>query len=93
MQNPLPCLVAHGAPVWLMVCESVMALQKIKELIEVLDRRKDEALERTFKQVARSFRETFTELVPQGHGSLVMIRKKPVSAQDQHPDLSLMMLA
>ncbi|GJP45294.1 hypothetical protein CLOM_g4698 [Closterium sp. NIES-68] len=50
--------------------------EKIKELIGVLDQRKDEALERTFKQVARNFRETFAQLVPSGHGSLVMVRKR-----------------
>ncbi|PPD67088.1 hypothetical protein GOBAR_DD36035 [Gossypium barbadense] len=37
--------------------------EKIKELIEVLDQRKDESIERTFKGVARHFREVFSELV------------------------------
>ena len=47
---------------------------KISELIEALDMQKDELLERTFKGVAREFIRTFTELVPQGAGELVMIR-------------------
>lgn len=51
-------------------------LQKIKELIEVLDQRKDESIERTFKGVARHFREVFSELVQGGHGHLVMMKKK-----------------
>lgn len=51
-------------------------LQKIKELIEVLDQRKDESIERTFKGVARNFREVFSELVQGGHGFLVMMKKK-----------------
>eukprot|EP00894_Picocystis_sp_ML_P003562 jgi/Pico_ML_1/54079/g4504.t1 len=38
--------------------------QKIRELIEVLDHRKDEAIERTFKGVAKNFKEVFSELVP-----------------------------
>lgn len=51
-------------------------MQKIKELIQVLDHRKDESIERTFKGVARHFREAFSELVPGGHGFLVMMKKK-----------------
>lgn len=53
-----------------------MLLQKIKELISVLDQRKDESIERTFKGVARHFREVFSELVQGGHGHLVMMKKK-----------------
>lgn len=51
-------------------------LQKIKELISVLDQRKDESIERTFKGVARHFREVFAELVQGGHAYLVMMKKK-----------------
>jgi hypothetical protein len=51
-------------------------LQKIRELITVLDQRKDESIERTFKGVARHFREVFAELVQGGHGYLVMMKKK-----------------
>lgn len=51
-------------------------MQKITELISVLDQRKDESIERTFKGVARHFREAFSELVPGGHGFLVMMKKK-----------------
>ncbi|CAL9036907.1 unnamed protein product [Musa banksii] len=50
--------------------------QKIRELIAVLDQRKDESIERTFKGVARHFREVFSELVQGGHGYLVMMKKK-----------------
>ncbi|KAJ3670865.1 hypothetical protein LUZ60_008291 [Juncus effusus] len=50
--------------------------EKIKELISVLDQRKDESIERTFKGVAKHFREIFSELVQGGHGELVMMRKK-----------------
>ncbi|XP_072993969.1 structural maintenance of chromosomes protein 3 [Typha latifolia] len=50
--------------------------QKIRELISVLDQRKDESIERTFKGVARHFREVFAELVQGGHGYLVMMKKK-----------------
>lgn len=42
------------------------AAGKIRELIGVLDARKDEAIERTFKGVAKHFREVFGELVPGG---------------------------
>ena len=45
----------------------------IEELIEHLDQKKDEAIQRTFKGVAKHFREVFKELVPQGHAELHMI--------------------
>ncbi|KAJ2782010.1 Structural maintenance of chromosomes protein 3 [Coemansia javaensis] len=47
----------------------------IEELIQVLDQRKDEAIERTFKQVSKYFSETFAKLVPAGRGVLVMQRR------------------
>uniref|UniRef100_A0A0E0G0Q6 SMC hinge domain-containing protein n=1 Tax=Oryza nivara TaxID=4536 RepID=A0A0E0G0Q6_ORYNI len=60
--------------------------QKIRELISVLDQRKDESIERTFKGVARHFREVFSELVQGGHGHLVMMRKKDGDADDDDND-------
>ncbi|KAK9861310.1 hypothetical protein WJX84_000307, partial [Apatococcus fuscideae] len=62
---------------------------KIKQLIEVLDMRKDEAIERTFKGVAKSFREIFGELAPGGRGELVMqkrLRSQPEQADDMDGD-------
>lgn len=50
--------------------------EKIRELITALDQRKDESIERTFKGVAKHFREAFVELVPGGRGFLVMMKKK-----------------
>ncbi|KAL9637254.1 MAG: hypothetical protein Q9164_002299, partial [Protoblastenia rupestris] len=47
----------------------------IEELISVLDLRKDEAIERTFKQVSREFARVFERLVPAGRGRLVIQRK------------------
>lgn len=46
--------------------------ESIQELVETLDQRKDEAIERTFKQVSRYFEEVFETLVPAGRGVLVM---------------------
>ncbi|CAL5049378.1 unnamed protein product [Urochloa decumbens] len=60
--------------------------QKIMELISVLDQRKDESIERTFKGVARHFREVFSELVQGGHGYLVMMKKKDGDACDSDND-------
>ena len=52
----------------------------IEQLVEVLDQRKDEAIERTFKQVSKYFSEVFEKLVPVGRGRLIMQRKSdPVS--------------
>ncbi|KAG9459745.1 hypothetical protein H6P81_004253 [Aristolochia fimbriata] len=59
---------------------------KIGELISVLDQRKDESIERTFKGVARHFREVFSELVQGGHGYLVMMKKKEGALGDDDND-------
>jgi len=47
----------------------------IQELIETLDQRKDEAIERTFDQVSKYFEEVFEELVPAGKGRLVIQKR------------------
>lgn len=47
----------------------------IEELIQVLDMRKDEAIERTFKQVASNFEEVFEKLVPAGKGRLIIQKR------------------
>ncbi|WMV35677.1 hypothetical protein MTR67_029062 [Solanum verrucosum] len=60
--------------------------EKIKELISVLDMRKDESIERTFKGVAKHFREVFSQLVQGGHGFLVMMKKKNGEEDDNDPD-------
>lgn len=46
--------------------------EKVKELIESLDRKKDEAINRTFRGVSAHFRDVFKELVPNGEGELIM---------------------
>ncbi|KDN48180.1 putative SMC3 [Tilletiaria anomala UBC 951] len=55
--------------------------ESIQELIEHLDQRKDEAIERTFKQVSKNFEDIFEKLVPTGRGRLIMQRRV-----DQNPD-------
>lgn len=52
--------------------------ESIAELVEVLDQRKDEAIERTFKQVSKNFEEVFERLVPAGRGRLVMVKRVDV---------------
>ncbi|KAI7849673.1 RecF/RecN/SMC [Circinella umbellata] len=47
----------------------------IRGLVDSLDRRKDEAIERTFQQVATNFANIFETLVPAGRGELVIQRK------------------
>lgn len=47
----------------------------IEDLVQVLDQRKDEAIERTFKQVASNFEEVFEKLVPAGRGRLIIQRR------------------
>ena len=55
----------------------------IEELITVLDQRKDEAIERTFKQVSREFANVFEKLVPAGRGRLVIQRKADKQAPEE----------
>lgn len=40
-----------------------------------MDQRKDEAIERTFRQVSKDFAEIFEKLVPAGRGRLVIQRR------------------
>ncbi|GAA5821894.1 hypothetical protein JCM3770_002649 [Rhodotorula araucariae] len=56
--------------------------ESIEELIGVLDARKDEAIERTFKQVAKSFAEVFEKLVPTGRGRLIMLQRQQERGED-----------
>jgi len=56
--------------------EDNQARDKITELIDTLDQRKDESIERTFKQVALNFRQVFASLVQGGSAQLVMQRKR-----------------
>lgn len=60
--------------------------KKIQELIAVLDMRKDESIERTFKGVAKHFRDVFSELVQGGHGFLVMMKKKDIDDVENDQD-------
>ena len=58
----------------------------IQELVEVLDQRKDEAIERTFKQVSKEFASIFERLVPAGRGRLVIPRKTDQRAPEEDSD-------
>lgn len=62
--------------------ENDAAEVKIRQLISTLDLRKDEAIERTFKQVALNFRQVFAALVPGGRGELVMQKALHPTAPD-----------
>lgn len=59
------------------------AKKSIQNLIEVLDQRKDEAIERTFKQVSKNFAQIFSKLVPAGAGRLIIQRKTDRRTQDE----------
>jgi structural maintenance of chromosome 3 (chondroitin sulfate proteoglycan 6) len=50
-------------------------------LIENLDKKKDEAIERTFKGVAKSFSDVFNELTG-GTATLVMQKKEVVCCNE-----------
>ena len=49
--------------------------ESIRQLIQHLDQRKDEAIERTFRQVSREFASIFEKLVPAGKGRLIIQRR------------------
>lgn len=55
--------------------------ESIENLIKNLELQKDEAIKKSFKQVARSFHDIFEKLVPLGIGHLVM-QKKDGSSDD-----------
>jgi structural maintenance of chromosome 3 (chondroitin sulfate proteoglycan 6) len=56
--------------------------KSIENLVNVLDQRKDEAIERTFKQVSKEFAQVFERLVPAGRGRLVIQRKTDQRARE-----------
>ncbi|KAI5476815.1 chromosome segregation protein, SudA [Pseudohyphozyma bogoriensis] len=58
----------------------------ITDLIDALDARKDEAIERTFKQVAKYFEEVFEKLVPAGRGRLIMLKREMAKDDDMDVD-------
>ncbi|KAI0481489.1 putative chromosome segregation protein SudA [Xylaria cf. heliscus] len=60
--------------------------QSIEELVQHLDQRKDEAIERTFKQVSKEFATIFERLVPAGHGRLVIQRRTDRRADPEESD-------
>ncbi|CAG8972988.1 hypothetical protein HYALB_00007834 [Hymenoscyphus albidus] len=60
--------------------------RSIQDLVEVLDMRKDESIERTFKQVSKEFASIFKKLVPQGVGRLVIQRKQDRRPRDEESE-------
>uniref|UniRef100_T1JG50 Structural maintenance of chromosomes protein n=1 Tax=Strigamia maritima TaxID=126957 RepID=T1JG50_STRMM len=58
--------------------------QSITELMSVLEQRKYEAIQLTFKQVSKYFSEVFKKLVPQGHATLVMKKGDQEEAGSSH---------
>ena len=58
----------------------------IRELITKLDEKKDEAIQNTFRMVARNFRDVFKVLVPGGSGDLVMKTSDKDDQDDQEED-------
>eukprot|EP00080_Pristionchus_pacificus_P014668 PDM74688.1 smc-3 [Pristionchus pacificus] len=61
--------------------------QSIRDLIEVLDHRKYDAIKLTFKQVTKNFSDVFRELVPAGSGSLVWKTADRTQNDDTQPPL------
>lgn len=58
--------------------------ESILELMNVLEQRKYEAIQLTFKQVSKYFSEVFKKLVPQGHATLVMKTENDESGSQEH---------
>ncbi|ORZ17870.1 putative chromosome segregation protein SudA [Absidia repens] len=60
--------------------------ESIRTLVESLDRRKNEAIERTFNEVSTNFTDIFETLVPAGRGELVMKRQVETTQYDMDVD-------
>ncbi|XP_044737873.1 structural maintenance of chromosomes protein 3 [Chrysoperla carnea] len=64
--------------------------QKIRELLTMLENRKVECIQFTFKQVSKNFSEVFKKLVPSGRAHLVMRKKNDegheISPEDMNSD-------
>jgi structural maintenance of chromosome 3 (chondroitin sulfate proteoglycan 6) len=58
----------------------------IRELITKLDEKKDEAIQNTFRMVARNFRDVFKQLVPGGSGELIMKTSDKDEGRDDDDD-------
>lgn len=58
--------------------------ESIQDLIRNLDKKKDAAIENTFKEVSKHFEQIFEKLVPAGRGRLVM-NKRAENAVSSHP--------
>ncbi|KAI5450826.1 Structural maintenance of chromosomes protein 3 [Naganishia albida] len=74
--------------------ELIASGKSIDQLVESLDQRKDEAIERTFKQVSKYFAEIFERLVPAGRGKLRMQKSidditvdQETQSQSQQPNI------
>ena len=61
--------------------EMLASAESIGKLVDHLDDKKDNAIWRTFKQVAKNFKDVFAELVPDGSGTLVMRRGAPTESE------------
>ena len=59
---------------------------KVRELMESLDRQKDEAINRTFRGVSAHFKDVFKELVPDGTGELIMKTALDEAEEDSDDD-------
>lgn len=63
--------------------ELTRAAGRIRELVAHLDAKKDEAILRTFKGVAKHFKRVFGELVPKGSGTMVIKRAFDPADEDE----------
>ncbi|WKX98062.1 hypothetical protein Q1695_013617 [Nippostrongylus brasiliensis] len=66
--------------------EQQKSQKAIEDLLQVLDTRKYEAIQLTFKQVSKNFAEVFQKLVPNGTGSLVIQTSKDDSMEASQAD-------
>ncbi|EPB69959.1 RecF/RecN/SMC protein [Ancylostoma ceylanicum] len=69
--------------------EQQKSQKSIEDLLQVLDTRKYEAIQLTFKQVSKNFAEVFQKLVPNGSGSLVIQTGKDDTMDASQPDQAL----
>lgn len=70
------------------LADLVSSQHSIEDLMVVLERRKNEAILRSFKTISAGFTEVFEKLVPDGKGKLVIMKKKSASKEGNSFSLS-----
>jgi structural maintenance of chromosome 3 (chondroitin sulfate proteoglycan 6) len=67
--------------------ELEVSAKKVMEVIDSLDKQKDEAINWTFRGVSAHFKDVFKELVPNGAGELIRLASTRTRRTDEDDEL------